>query len=103
MTPEQIQYVREWAKSGNRPRSIDRDQIRQLPCLSLIGPHDGALATLNSAGLTIARLADALEQANHTAEDMEHALPGWLANEGREYEPSADIATMRANRKELLG
>jgi hypothetical protein len=62
------------------------------------GGMDGNEFQLNSAGLTIAKLADALEQANETAE-MYHESSGDHLDENL---PCCMFA-MRANRKELIG
>ena len=74
MTPEQINYIREWARDGNK---------------SMLTPDS----------LTIARLADALEQANEVAEEMWYLCPLDLGRCAfNEHFP-----TMRQNRRELLG
>lgn len=91
MTPEQIQYVREWAKRGNEWRVWDVI----MSGFSIYHTPNGEMCRLNSAGLTIARLADALEQACETAEESQ----AWVGSPGLDDE----IETMRANRKELLG
>jgi hypothetical protein len=100
MTQEQIQYVREWARSGNEPRTLPVSA--RLVGLTLYMSGDGRCmrCTLNTYGLLIAKLADALEQANETAEECQSCCEGYLREK---YEVDEQLTTMRANRLELLG
>lgn len=99
MKPEQLKYIRDWAKDGNawkRPclcTGMPMDVMRER-----WGGMDGNELQLNSAGLTIAKLADALEQANETAESGQ-----WCLMMDTAARPHKQLTTMRANRKELLG
>jgi hypothetical protein len=76
LTSEEMQYIRDWARSGNEHRSQYGEMGwcgRVKPGLLEFSP--GAFAILNSAGLTIAALADALEQAKGLA--MMPSCCGW--------------------------
>jgi hypothetical protein len=96
MTQEQLKYVREWARSGNKPRQRSGvpDDIEHYLCCT----HISGLCAMSMAGLLIARLADALEQANETAESGQWCL--MMDTTGRPHE---QLTTMRTNRMELLG
>ena len=97
MTPEEIEYVREWAASGNEPRASKIEGSDRYTVLLL--NHE--MEILGGAGLTIARLADALEQACEVAEGQERVL--FYERGAPQGVELSDLETMRKNRKELLG
>jgi hypothetical protein len=88
----------EWARSGHEPRTLPLSA--RLVGLTLYMSGDGRCmrCTLNTYGLLIARLSDALEQANETAESGQWCL--MIDTTGRPHE---QLTTMRTNRLELLG
>ena len=99
MTPDEITYIREWAKKNEwrnwhdvpsfAKYCLSDSSDRGLPSLSL---------RLNNYGLTIASLADAFEQACETADSILGAVePGFLGPND-----SVDLKTIRRNREELL-
>ena len=66
MTPQQLTYIRDWARSGNEPMNF-ADVPPEID--GLFDFDSGAFVALNSHGLLIARLADALEQGRAVLTD----------------------------------
>jgi hypothetical protein len=92
---EELKYIREWAASGNEWRDLDNvpsDVPDEVLDMGLDMDLDGN-AQLSLLGFYIASLADALEQANETAERCVWSVSG----------TSDALDVMRSNRKELLG
>jgi hypothetical protein len=68
MTPEEIDYIREWAASGNEPRFVDR--IPSVVMFRCCGPLQigGGSWALSESGLTIASQAERIREL-----ESEHA------------------------------
>ena len=64
MTPKELTYIREWAASGNERRSwIDLPRKIQESGLIVQGSPNLEDQRLSVAGVALANLADALDQA----------------------------------------
>lgn len=80
MTPEQIAYVREWAKSGNEPR--DWTDSVSLTLRELINrgvcefAKPGGFCALSDVGLTIARFAEDLAIAREVLREVDFRTNG---------------------------
>lgn len=98
LTPKDIKYIVDWAEAGNKPRDESGMPVSVLSYC--VKPDTRRLTPrqLNSAGLTIAELAKALEQANATADGFAHGVAP-----SRGLDARAELEKMRANKKELLG
>ena len=101
MTPEEIRFIREWARSGNEPRPslYLSDQTDTWERLFDAGALDVHNDRLNEAGLTIAALSEALEQAGETAESFYRAVDRVLVGP----DDRKELETMRENKRRLLG
>lgn len=108
LTPKDIKFIVDWAEAGNEPRHWRHDyQLSALRALGLTVPcarvgeskRDRPI-TLNPAGLTIAALAKALEQANAVADDLRYSPDETF---GPSDELRAAFETMCRTKKELLG
>lgn len=98
LTPAGLKYIREWAASGNEERRTS-DVPDNVVAFAVQDSTDSPWwCYLSPAGLTIARLADAFEQACDAAEECADRLgPHYpMPRESR-------INALRANRRELLG
>ncbi len=102
MTPEELKYVRDWARSGNEPRPslYTSETIDTWDRLYDAGALDTDNDRLTSAGLSIAALADALEQANEVAEDCQPYVSEYFREK---WDIDSQLETMRANKRRLLG
>jgi hypothetical protein len=62
MTPEEIEYVREWAASGNEPRVVDKiPSVLMWRCCAPVRVG-GGLWVLSESGLTIAAQAERIRE-----------------------------------------
>lgn len=98
MTPDKSDYLRDWAATGNEPRDpVDVPWWYEANGF-VIKDEGGDFLALSLAGLAVTELADALEQANETAEEMVDRL-------GPHYPMprNGTLLTMRANKRRLLG
>jgi len=114
MTPAQLQYVREWRRDGNNYRFATRvedsivghetsgveDELPQY-AWEMLDRDEDTFCQLSPAGLLIAKLANALEEANETVEYLRACTT--FESQRSFREGSALIAAARANLKELLG
>ena len=101
MTPQQLTYIRDWARNGNDAKfACDIEDLlpEELGAWRMLDKHEDSLCELTPAAVMLAAALDALEQANETAE----FLVKILAHEGQTVFGQS-INKTRANRKELLG
>lgn len=94
MTPEQLKYVRERRRDGNESR---RELDHELHKFCHWNPERLEFR-LSPAGLLIAKLADALEQANETVDYLRTFGSNRTSAEGNQL-----LVDVRANRLESLG
>lgn len=78
MTPDEIEYIREWAASGNEPRFVDRvPSVVMYRCCAPVR-IGGGLWALSESGLTIASQAERIR-------GLQSQLDGLEAAEGEDY------------------
>ena len=112
MTPTQLSYIRAWVASGNKPRvaALVPDSIvghetsgveDLLPewAWEHLDKDEDTFCQLSPAALTIAKLADAFEQACEVTVSYYRAQDGALVDSGAK----ADYLAMRDNRDNLIG
>ena len=74
MTPEDIEYVREWAASGNEPRMVDRiPWVVMYRCCAPVR-IGGGLWALSESGLTIAAQAERVRYLEERVRDFERQV-----------------------------
>lgn len=101
MTPEQLKYIREWAKDGNQARYYD-----MIPSWCLHVTTRGRSNTerhLDTFAMTIARLADALEITGDVCDGLYNDLcasPGAPLVKAKASSFMAEIANLHEG---LLG
>jgi hypothetical protein len=75
MTPEEIEYVREWAASGNEPRfAVDVEGVLPKELWKMLNRDEDSLCELSPVGITIAAQAERTRELEMTVGDLDAEL-----------------------------